>query len=402
MTMIELETLVRTGLADLAEEVRPVDLAARVAATRRHRRTRRRVLALGVAGAVAAGAVGAVVLRSDPVPEEQDVATGAETGTDPWLPAEIDLSNAEPVAADASLRLVFQTAAVDGTVRSYGLVTGSHEIVALPELPALPILIKPMVVLEPPAQLSVDGSRVLRTDQYFQDAPPRLVDTRTGAAVDVPWRAGYRAAGLSADGRSLAMVTLAALDPAADPPSSAPWRLTLVDLETGAERPVSWSAGPELVGLSTAQFAAPPFWSTAGNTVMLGVSVGGPSEGIVDVVASVDGGVASLLDKPPAGQAPWSPDGTRLVVANSSDNAYEIITADPTSADFGELVASGPILGRNLLGWSGADRLLWFDRDLGSLIETDLQGVAVSPPTPVWSGAAVVAVLLAPSRPSTR
>lgn len=397
MTMIELETVVRTGLADLADEVRSVDLTGRVAEARRRRRTHRRVLALAVAGAVAGGAVGAVVLWPDPALEEQGPATGTESSTEPWLPAAIDLDSAVPVAPDASLRLVLQTAAVDGTVRSYGLVTGSHEIVALPDLPALPILINPMVVLEPPAQLSVDGSRVLRTDQYFQDAPPRLVDTRTGAAVDVPWRAGYRAAGLSADGRSLAVVTLAALDPAADSPSSAPWGLTLVDLETGAERPVSWSAGPELVGLSTAQFAAPPFWSTAGRTVMLGVSVGGPSEGIVDVVASVDGGVASLLDKPPAGQAPWSPDGARLVVADSSDNAYKIITADPTSADFGELVASGPILGRNLLGWSRADRLLWFDRDVGSLVETDLRGVAIGAPTPVLSDAAVVAVLLAPA-----
>lgn len=397
MTMIELETVVRTGLADLADEVRSVDLTGRVADARRHRRTRRQALALGVAGAVAAGAVGAVVLWPRPAPEEQGPANGTESSTEPWLPAAIELGAALPVAADASLRLVLQTAAVDGTVRSYGLVTGSGEIVALPTLPTLPVLIDPEVVLEPPAQLSADGSRVLRTEQYFQDAAPLLVDTRTGAAAEVPWRTGDRSAALSADGRSLAVVTLASMDPASEPPSSAPWGLVLVDLETGAERRVDWSGGPELVGLSSSQFAAPPAWSTDGSTVILGVSVDGPSEGIVDVAVSVDGGVAAYLDKPPAGQVPWSPDGTRLLVADSSDNAYKIITADPTRPDFGELVASGPILGRNLLGWSRADRLLWFDRDVGSLVETDLRGVAIGAPTRVQSDAAVVAVLLAPA-----
>lgn len=412
MSMTQLETIVRTGLTDLADEVRPVDLTARVAATRRRRRARRRVLAIGV-GAVVTGAVGAVVLWPSPAAERQQVATETETVTESWLPTEIDLSTAVPVATDASLRLLFQTAGADGIVRSYGLVAGSNEVVALPDLPVLPALTDPDAVVEPPAQLSADGARVLlhmTAASELLNPAPQVVDTRTGAITTVPWRSGYRAAALSPDGRSLAVTTLSAdvgplcgpdqerpcPGPSGSSGSTAPWELTIVDLETGTERGVSLPETLGLVGSSANQFTWPPTWSTDGRTIVVGVSAGDVYDGLTYLAVPVDGAAALVLAEPYAGQAPWSPDSTQLLTHGSS-STYLVVTADPASAEFGELIDSGPVLGRNLLGWSGADRLLWFDRSSGALVETDLRGAAVGSPTLVRSDAAVAAVQLAPS-----
>ena len=386
--MIELEALVRTGLDDLADEVRPVDLTARVAATRRRRRNRFRLVSLGAVAAVAASAVGAVTLWPDAAEEKKpDVATR----TDSWLPGEVDLATATPVQADASLRLIFQ---VDegGTLRSYGLVAGSDDIVLLPELPEFGPLWH--------TRLSADGSRALvhlHESEHGVDPLDNeytVVDTRTGATMPVPWQDDYRSAGLSPDGRSVAVLTLAAMDPESDPPLTAPWGLTFVDLESGATREVVLPAFLDLEGVSSEQNAGTPIWSPDGTSVVLNMSSHGQFGRTV--VVSVDGTDAWTPRNPATGAAPWSPDGARLLVSGDAQNAYRVIAADASTAVAGDLLASGPTYGRELLGWAADDRLVFFDRDLGALVETDLRGLTVGRPVSVTTTGEFGSVLYAP------
>ncbi len=409
--MTQLETLVRTGLADLAGEARLVDLRARVAASRRRRRTQRRLVAVGLTGAVAASTLGAVTLWPNTFSEPPKPAVTSE----PWLPAEIDLGAVTPAALDASLRLLIQATGADGVVHSYGLVSGSNKIVSLPDLPSLPPFADSprFPISEAPAQLAADGSRLLlqpRTESVVAaHTAPTVIDTRTGAAVDVPWQDDYRAAGLSPDGESIAVATLAIDEPCdftienpctgddlVPPPTFAPWGLALVDLTSGTERSIALPAGLGLGGSWQFNAAAPPIWSADGRTIEVGLSAryGGNS----NVAVSIDGDVALTLADSPLALTPWSPDGTQLILQGTATTAYRVVVADPTSrAAFGQIVMSGPVLGRQLLGWADSDHLLWFDQGASSLVETDLGGSLIGTTTHVIAPSQVTGILLAPA-----
>ena len=378
--MTDLESLVRIGLDELADEVRPVDLRARVASTRRRRHNRIRLVALGAAAAVAASAVGVVTLWPDPGEEKPEIAT--RTGS--WLPSRIDLATATPVVADASLRMIFQVDD-EGTLRSYGLVAGSDDVVALPDLPEF----GPW-----PTVLSADGGRAL-VQQHNLDDAPTLVDTRTGVAVPVPWLEHYRAAGLSPDGRSIAVATLEVMDAQSEPPLRSPWGLTVVDLQTRVTRSVVLPESLDLEGTSSGMFAMPPVWSPDGTRVFLNVT--SSRAFTTTAVVSLDGTDGWAPSNGWIGGAPWSPDGTRLLVSGDAQQAYRVLVADSATATPGERLASGPTRSRDALGWSAEDRLLWFDPDLQALVETDLRGTMIDRPVPVGGDAKVVSVLLAPS-----
>jgi hypothetical protein len=389
--MTELETIVRTGLSDLADEVRPVDLRARVAFARRRRRTRLRVVALGAAAAVAAGTTGAVVLWPDPAPKEDLVAEQVES----WLPAEIDLAAARPVAAEDSLQMIFQTVGADKTTQTFGLVAGSDDVVLLADL------------AQRPRQLSSDGTRALLHGFDPDGPPPVVVDLRSGETTAVPWQDDYRAAGMSPDGGTVAVATLSAeLEPPCDTSTANPcsgtssepqltawWGLTFVDLDTGTTRAVELPPSLELDGVASDPFASPPTWSPDGDTVVVTLSSGGA---LVPVVVAIDGRGAWVASTSPTGAAPWSADGALLVVDGDAPSAYRVIDADPASAETGAILASGPTRGRRLLGWAAEDRLLWYDPGLGALVETALSGEAIGTPVPVNTDDEVQIALLAP------
>ena len=114
------------------------------------------------------------------------------------------------------------------------------------------------------------------------------------------------------------------------------------------------------------------------------------------VAVTVDGNDLRLLYDPLIGSSPWSPDGSSVVLGGGSANAYRIVRTDPTDPDFGGIIDAGPMLGRNSLGWSGTDRLLWYDRDAGALIETDLSGEPVIAPIAIRADGEIQSVVTAP------
>jgi hypothetical protein len=284
--------------------------------------------------------------------------------------------------------MIFQAVAGDGAVRWYGLVAGTGDLVVLPDLPEVPACCS--------ARLSADGTRVLRQPNYEErlaGVAPTIADTRSGGIVDVPWDDSYRVAGLSPDGRSIAVTTLAPMDPESDPPVKSPWGLTIVDLETGAVRPVALPEDLDLQGVSSDQSAFSVIWSPDGGSVTMGMVASGT---FIHLIVSIDSGDATLISEGAAAPAPWSPDGARLVIISQAPNAYRVINTDPTAGAVGEILASGPTLGRDMLGWSAGDRLLWFDADAQALVETDLRGATVGPPTPLIAEGTITRVLPAP------
>ena len=386
-----MKELLRTTLADEEPAVAVTVAVDRAIALAQNRRRRRYMVASGAVAALAASIVTAVTLWPDGAPVQDDVAVQPEPRLS--LPAELDLSSAAPVAPDDELRMIFQSDGdTYGRLESYGLTT-TGDVVRLTDLPALPTTTgDTRISLELPAQLAADGSRLLlqRGLDQAPDLSPLLLDPRTGVSTPVPWKPEYRAAGLSPDGSALAVVTFAG--DVNDGVLELPWRLVIVDVATGTERAVPI---PEVIGRTDTAGSIPPSWSSNGDTVRLGVARPG---GMVDLLVSLASGEGSILQnwESSVGTAPWSPDGNRLLTAGTSSRAYRVLDADPDSAETGAILAAGPVNGRSLLGWSGAEHLLWFDATEQMLVETDLSGTLTGAAVPIRSGSTVVSVVLGP------
>ena len=389
-----MKELLRTTLADEEPAIPAGAAVERAIARARRDRRQRFAIASGAIAAVAASAVAAVTLWPDGAPVTNDLATPSVPRL--TLPAAVDLTSAAPLAPDAQLRMIFQTAGdTFGTPASYGLTT-TGDVVRLPDLPTLPTSTTGdwRISLGQPAQMSADGTRLLvqkTDDAWYEDPAPLLFDTRTGREVPVPWKPEYRAAGLSPDGSSLAVVTFAG--DVNDGIFERPWHLVIVNVATGAERAVEM---PEVISRTDSVGAIPPIWSSNGDTLRLGVARPG---GMVDLLVSLAPEQGSIIDgvEFALGTAPWSPDGDRLVTTGTSPTAFRIVNADPASPELGARLAAGPTQSRALLGWSGSEHLLWFDLVAQNLVETDLSGMPAGAAIPISADSPVIAMVIRPS-----
>lgn len=371
-------------LADIASDAGPVDLLDRVRGETRVLRWRRRAAvgagALGVAGAVALGAV-----LVDPVTDRPTDAAETAPPVSP-LPARLDLTTAPTGGVDAasmiiiSGRSLYAVDAADGAVTRIDTGPAGSSAQLSGEYPDARTV-----------QLSADGTRAVLTDLvYFateaelgQTPQVSVIDLATGATVysEPHLRVGLAGtpAGtstrftLSPDGDRLVAARYDTDD--LGNTKGVPW-LEIIDLASGQPIAIDYvtDRGVEVEPLGALA------WSPDGNRLALLYLNG---QDIIEIPTG-DLVAAETVSSRLLIANPWSADSMRLL--KQSGSAVSTWPAE-AGAPAGRPIGSSRLVGEPL-GFAGPDLLLW-RMDADQLVVTTLDGEAVGVPTTIVSDAPV-------------
>jgi len=328
----DLETQLRSALNDLAEEVRPAPLLARLdqehdRSVRRHRLT---VAAVAAAVVTVLTAGSLVVLRIDRPSIVEPVQRP------PKIFRLSDQTSASPGRVDLAVSLASVREAEDKPAYLHP-ATGTAAV----RLPGSDV-----VSWSWTQHLSADGTRYVRQENSYSDPLLEIVDLRTGRSDDLGGAKGY-CPELSPDNGRVAYYSNGAV--------------RVLDVQSRSSRPlrrvtvgVEFPCGGWLA------------WSPDGDLLAIGLQTG---------TVLVDRGGQVVLRLPGMtvtnGSMSWSPDGRLILLYERATGSYVVMPADggpPRALD-------RPQAAIEPMGWVG-QRIGWLSGPPGeqSVVTTDQEG----------------------------